>query len=295
MATPSSTNSMNRPKPLPTAIIAVVNQKGGVGKTTTSLNLAAGLARPAGREAACKVLLVDLDPQGNASTGLGIGYDQRGDGTYMALTGDQAAGERARILPSAIAGLDVMPASPDLAGAELEMMADPERTSRLKGALGRVSGAYDIILIDCPPGLGLLPLNALVAANKVLVPLQCEFFALEGVAQLAETVARVQQNFNPALQIEGIVLTMFDRRNNLSTQVAEDARAHFGSLVYTTQVPRNVRIPEAQSHGRSVMDYDSRSAGALAYQALAAELLERLNQGAPGTEPHHAQPESALA
>ena len=251
-----------------TRIIAVTNQKGGVGKTTTTINLAAGLARQGQR-----VLLVDLDPQGNASTGLGIDYDQRNTGTYAALMVE--AEPHTLPQPTAFENLSIITANNELAGAELEMIGDERREYRLRDALHALEGGYDTILIDCPPSLGLLTLNALVASDSVIVPLQCEFFALEGISQLVRTIDRVRRAFNADLHLEGIILTMYDRRNNLSELVAQDARGFFGDQVFETIIPRNIRISEAQSHGSPVLDYDARSTGAIAYLALADELIKR--------------------
>jgi len=250
-------------------ILAIANQKGGVGKTTTAINLATALAM-GGR----RVLILDMDPQGNASTGLGIDRQDRNAGAYALLVDAQPA--RSLILPTVVPGLDIVPADPDLAGAEVELVGMERREYRLKDSLAALEGqGYDHIVIDCPPSLGLLTLNGLVAAASVLVPLQCEFFALEGISQLVRTIERVRRSLNTSLSLQGIVLTMFDRRNNLSDLVAADARSFFGDRVYETVIPRNIRISEAPSHGKPVMMYDKNSAGALAYGRLAEELLRR--------------------
>jgi chromosome partitioning protein len=262
-----------KPAPVPSSssaqIIAIANQKGGVGKTTTSINLATSLAL-----AGQKVLLIDLDPQGNASTGLGIDRRQRSRGTYALLIDGASPADLQ--LRTDVAGLSIIPADPDLAGAEVEMVALDRREFRLQDALrGAEAQTRDYIIIDCPPSLNLLTLNALVAASAVLVPLQCEFFALEGISQLVRTVERVNRSLNPTLELQGIVLTMFDRRNNLSELVAADARSFFGNRVYDTVIPRNIRVSEAPSHGKPVHLYDPKSPGALAYARLAEEVLQR--------------------
>lgn len=249
-------------------ILALANQKGGVGKTTTTINLATALSATGQ-----KVLLVDMDPQGNASTGLGLYPADRAISTYELLQG--AADLAAATVKSDIPNLSIIPATVDLAGAELELVSVENRPNRLKDALAPVRELYDWVLIDCPPSLGLLTLNALVAADAVLVPLQCEFFALEGLSQLLKTIERVRASLNPALEIQGVVLTMFDRRNNLSEQVASDVRSHLGDKVFETVIPRNVRISEAPSHGKPAILYDYRCPGSQAYVMLASELLRR--------------------
>ncbi len=268
------TETRNATAEVPPKVMAIANQKGGVGKTTTAINLSTALALSGHR-----VLLIDLDPQGNASTGLGISRQQRKAGTYAALASDTKAEQL--VQPTAIGGLYVLPADPDLAGAEVELVSIERREFRLKDLIVRLDGAaYSHILIDCPPSLTLLTLNGLVAANAVLVPLQCEFLALEGISQLMHTIERVRRSLNPSLILQGIVLTMFDRRNNLSELVAADARSFFGDRVYETVIPRNVRLSEAPSHGKPVALYDDRSPGALAYGKLAEEILRREVQAA---------------
>lgn len=252
-------------------IVAIANQKGGVGKTTTAINIATAMAATG-----WQTLLLDLDPQGNASTGLGIGAGDRDVSSYDLLIEGLAPGRCAQ--PTAIPGLDIIPATQDLSGAEVELVGVDGRARRLLDALRRpVDGKrYDVCFIDCPPSLGLLTLNALTAADTLLVPLQCEFFALEGLSQLLQTVERVQQQFNPELGIVGIVLTMFDRRNRLTDQVAEDVRECLGRLVFESVIPRNVRLSEAPSHGLPALVYDHHCAGSRAYIALARELIARL-------------------
>ena len=253
--------------------IAVANQKGGVGKTTTAINLATALAATGWR-----VLLIDLDPQGNASTGLGIGHALRDRSSYDVLTGGASLEEA--VVPTKVPRLDLVPATVDLSGAEIELVALEERTHRLDNALDAAASRWDVCLIDCPPSLGLLTINALVAAQSILVPLQTEFFALEGLSQLLQTIERIRARFNPELSILGVALTMFDRRNNLSSQVADDVRACLGKVVFETVIPRNVRLSEAPSHGIPALIYDHRCPGSEAYIALARELIGRLPKAA---------------
>ncbi len=252
--------------------ITVANQKGGVGKTTTAINLATALAAMGWR-----VLLIDLDPQGNASTGLGVTQAERVTTSYDVLMGE--ASVEAASIPTRVPRLDIIAATVDLSGAEIEMVELSERTQRLRGALDAVPrGRWDVCLIDCPPSLGLLTINALVSAHSLLVPLQCEFFALEGLSQLLRTFERIRERFNPDLSILGVALTMYDRRNRLTEQVAEDVRACLGAAVFDAVIPRNVRLSEAPSHGLPALIYDHRCAGSEAYMALAREVIGRLPQ-----------------
>ncbi len=249
-------------------VLAVANQKGGVGKTTTAINLGTALAAVNKR-----VLVVDLDPQGNASTGLGIDHADRDISAYDVLMGEATLGEG--LVATAVPGLHVLPAVVDLSGAEVELANAERREYRLRNALAGGLAGYDYVIIDCPPALGLLTVNALVAADSILVPLQCEFFALEGLSQLLRTVERVRRHLNPTLEMLGVVLTMYDKRNNLSHQVAADVRGHMGGIVYDTVIPRNIRVSEAPSHGKPVLLYDVNCAGSRAYIHLASEVLRR--------------------
>ncbi|MGC6476002.1 MAG: ParA family protein [Parvibaculales bacterium] len=254
---------------LATRVLALVNQKGGVGKTTTAINLGTALAA-----IGQKVLIIDLDPQGNASTGLGVEAAMRETSSFDVLVGE--ADIASAVMPTAVPGLDLLASTMDLLGAEMELAQNPRRLMLLRDALRATQNApYDYVLIDCPPSLNLLTLNAMTAAQSVLVPLQCEFFALEGLSQLLSTIDQVRDTLNPDLDIQGIVLTMHDPRNNLSRQVEEDVRAHFGDKVYKTLVPRNVRVSEAPSFGQPALLYDHKCAGSQAYMRLASELIQR--------------------
>lgn len=252
----------------PKRIMAIVNQKGGVGKTTTTINLAASLS-----ELEQRVLLIDMDPQGNASTGLGVGRDQRSKSAYHVLTEGLSLDDA--IQPTQVRGLYILPSHPDLSGVEIEMGRAEGRTQRLSNALEQASSQFDYVLIDCPPSLNILTLNALAAARSIIVPLQCEFFALEGLSQLLRTVEMAKEGINPKLAIDGVVLTMFDKRNRLSLQVADDVRKHLGRAVFETLIPRNVRIAEAPSFSEPVTTYEPSSQGAKAYRRLAREVLRK--------------------
>ena len=262
---------MNQPPRKP-RILVVANQKGGVGKTTTAINLGTALAAVGE-----PTLVIDIDPQGNASTGLGLHRQDRGLTTYEVLTGQAKLAEA--IVPTRIPGLSLLPATVDLSGAELELADMPRRNFILRDAIEEYSAhgtnAFSYVLIDCPPSLNLLTVNAMAASDAILVPLQCEFFALEGLSQLLQTVEQVRSTLNPNLSIHGIVLTMFDARNNLSNQVVADVREFMGSKVYDTIIPRNVRISEAPSYGKPVLVYDLKCAGSDAYLRLATEVIQR--------------------
>lgn len=259
-------------------VIAITNQKGGVGKTTTAINLGTALAAVGER-----VLVIDLDPQGNASTGLGVDAAQRTFTSCSVLSGE--ADIRSAAVQSAVPGLTVVPANSDLVGLEAELMGDQSRPYKLRDALAKVIGegdqgqpGFDYVLIDCPPSLNLLTLNALVAANAVLVPVQCEFFALEGISQLKESIDQIRATLNPSLEIQGVVLTMHDARTTLSREVADNVRGFFGAKVYESVIPRNTRVAEAPSHGKPILLYDYDCAGSQAYIRLATEIIEREKQ-----------------
>jgi chromosome partitioning protein len=259
-----------QPLPVLPRVLSLANQKGGVGKTTTAINLGTALAA-IGEQ----VLVLDLDPQGNASTGLGIDQSARTRSTYDVLVGDQRLEEV--LLETAVPNLWIAPSTMDLLGVELEIANERDRTHRLRQAISRLGGArgFTYILVDCPPSLNLLTINALAASHAVLVPLQCEFFALEGLSQLLKTVEQVRVALNPELSIHGIVLTMYDARNNLSNQVMADVRSNMGAKVYETVIPRNVRVSEAPSYGKPVLLYDLKCVGSQAYLRLAAEIIQR--------------------
>ena len=255
-------------------ILSVANQKGGVGKTTTAVNLAASLAA-----AEKRVLLFDADPQANATSGLGIRPGAAELTSYQVLTGQAPLVEAVR--PTSLACLDLVAASRDLAGAEVELVGADRREYRLRDALGAARESYEYVLVDCPPSLGLLTINALVASDAVIIPLQCEYYALEGLTQLLHTVRTVKRGFNQRLEIEGILLTMFDARNNLSHQVADEVKRHFKEKVFRSVIPRNVRLSESPSHGKPALLYDIRSSGAQSYLRMAKELLQQPSRTAP--------------
>ncbi|HEX6508409.1 MAG TPA: ParA family protein [Chloroflexota bacterium] len=262
---PDSTNSEQKPQ---SSVIAVVNQKGGVGKTTTAINLAAGVALQG-----FKTLLIDCDPQANTTAGLGVPRDDDRASVYDLLVGDATAKDT--IVPTGIDGLSLIPGTKNMIGANVELVSSERREFRLRDALEPVRSEYRFIFLDCPPALDLLTLNSLVAADRLLVPMQAEYFALEGISELMSTLDKVSAAFNPGLGLEGVLLTMFDERTNLSQQVRENLRSFFAEKLFATTIPRNIRLAEAPSHGKPVLLYDPRSRGAEAYQELAAELLRR--------------------
>ena len=251
-----------------TKIIAIINQKGGVGKSTTAINLSAALG-----EMGKQVLLVDLDPQGNSSSGLGIEKSAVRNCVYDVLLNDVPIEEA--IIPDICEGLDVVPATINLAGAEVELVSEMARENRLKDAVGLMRGRYDYIFIDCPPSLGLLTVNALVAADKLLIPIQCEFYALEGVTKLLESMKRVKTRLNPTLDIFGVLLTMYDNRTTLSKQVVDEVRGYFGKVVFNTLIPRTVKLSEAPSFGQPITQYDPKGKGSISYIELAKEVISR--------------------
>ncbi|MFN2464931.1 MAG: ParA family protein [Candidatus Dormibacteria bacterium] len=259
-------------------ICAITNQKGGVGKSTTAVNVAA-YAAGWGR----RILLVDLDPQGNASSGLGLRRDPERFSVYNVVVDGQPAAEA--VVPTTVAGLSILPSDLDLAGSEIELISMPRRENRLAYALEAVAGDYDIVIVDCPPSLGLLTINALVAATHLVIPIQCEFYALEGLAHLTQTLDLVRRSSNPALEVLGIVMTLYDGRTTLSAQVVAEVRRGYPELIFETVIPRNVRLSEAPSYGQSIAQYDPRSRGGRAYEALTREILGRLT---PVAEPQHA-------
>jgi chromosome partitioning protein len=265
--TPPKNQDNKRPR-----VLALANQKGGVGKTTTAINLGTALAATHK-----SVLIIDLDPQGNASTGMGLEAGDRAITTYEVLIGEATL--NGAVMETAVPGLCVVPSTRELSGAEIEMIDIDRRERRLADAVDALEGDWDYVLIDCPPSLGLLTLNALVAADAVFVPLQCEFFALEGLSHLLRTIERVKQALNPRLDIQGVVLTMFDKRNNICDMVESDVRSHFGDKVYKTVIPRNVRVSEAPSYGKPALLYDLRCKGSQAYVHLASEMIRREEQG----------------
>jgi chromosome partitioning protein len=270
-------------------ILAIANQKGGVGKTTTAVNLAASLA-----VAEQRTLLIDADPQGNATSGCGLAREELERTTYDVLMGDAPIAD-AIVHGVQFKHLDLLPTTPDLSGAEVELVDADDRATRMRDALATVRDQYDYILLDCPPSLGIITLNMLVAADAILIPLQCEYYALEGLSQLLGTVQRVQESMNPALDVDSVLLTMFDNRLNLSRQVVADARAHFGDKVFQTVIPRNIRLAEAPSFGKPIVVYDIASVGAQAYMAVARELIDRTQRLASASEPASASDSAAAA